>query len=69
MVLNQQAQQLQRYELDLEGFEARYGMDSREFYEQFESGTLGDPMDFFEWASLFELKQAVEKKITGSERA
>jgi len=54
---------LQRYQADLQDFEARYGMPSAEFYPKFEQGELGDAMDFFEWAGLFELQQDLLEKI------
>jgi hypothetical protein len=54
---------LKRYQADLQDFEARYGMSSTEFYHKFEQGELGDAMDFFEWAGLYELKQNLVEKI------
>lgn len=54
---------LKRYQAGLQDFEARYGMSSTEFYHKFEHGELGDAMDFFEWAGLFELKQNLLEKI------
>ncbi len=44
-------------------FENRYGMSSATFYDRFEAGKLGDAMDFFEWAGLYELRQDILKKI------
>ena len=54
---------LKRYQADLQDFEMRYGMSSAEFYRKFELGELGDEMDFFEWAGLFELQQDLVDKI------
>ncbi len=54
---------LKRYQADLQDFKARYGMPSSEFYRKFERGELGDAMDFFEWAGLFELQQNLVEKI------
>lgn len=54
---------LKRYQADLQDFEARYGIPSVEFYQKFERGELGDAMDFFEWAGLFELQQNLLEKI------
>ena len=36
--------------------EARHGMASAEFYRRFSAGELGDSLDWFEWAGLYELK-------------
>ena len=54
---------LERYERDLREFEQRYGMESSSFYQRFEAGELGDAMDFFEWAGLYELQQDILEKI------
>lgn len=61
--------QLNQYQTDLQSFENRYGMSSQEFYNQFEAGRLGDDMDFFEWAGLFELEQRLLEKISYLEEA
>jgi hypothetical protein len=54
---------LRRYERGLSESEKRYGMESAAFYERFEAGELGDAMDFFEWAGLYELYQDLREKI------
>lgn len=36
-------------------FKLKYGMESEEFYRKFETGELGDEMDFFEWKSSIEI--------------
>lgn len=54
---------LEHYEQDLLTFEKRYNMDSQAFFKQFEAGKLGDSMDFFEWAGLYDLYQALLRKI------
>ena len=55
--------QLQRYEQDLRTFEERFGMDSESFYRRFESGELGDAMDFFEWSGLYEMRKDLLLKV------
>jgi len=54
---------LERYEHDLREFENRFDMESATFYRRFEAGELGDAMDFFEWAGLYELWQALRERI------
>ena len=56
---------------DLADFEKGYEMSSEYFYDEFESGKLGDAMDFFEWASLYDmfmdtgaLKNKLEKGLS-----
>jgi hypothetical protein len=61
--LSQHRLRLERYEHDLREFEDRYGMESATFYRRFEAGELGDAMDFFEWAGLYELRLDLGEKI------
>jgi len=63
MILGQHRRRLARYERDLHEFEKQYGMDSATFYRRFEAGELGDALDFFEWAGLYELRQDLLEKI------
>jgi hypothetical protein len=44
-------------------------MESETFYRRFEAGELGDAMDFFEWAGLYELGRDVIEKIRCLEMA
>lgn len=63
LTVSQYRQRLERYERDLREFEQRYGLDSATFYQRFEAGELGDAMDFFEWAGVYELRQDLREKI------
>ena len=63
IALSRHRRRLDRYDHDMGEFENRYGMASGRFYERFEAGKLGDAMDFFEWAGLYELRQDILKKI------
>jgi hypothetical protein len=67
--LSQYRLRLKQYEQDLGAFEKQYGMESAVFYERFEAGELGDAMDFFEWAGLYELEQDLTAKIRRLEAA
>jgi len=69
IALSQHRLRLERYERDLREFERRYGMESETFYRRFEAGELGDAMDFFEWAGLYELRQDLLEKIRRLESA
>ena len=69
LTLGQHRRRLERYERDLGAFEVQYGMDSATFYRRFEAGELGDAMDFFEWAGLYELRQDLLDKIRRVESA
>jgi hypothetical protein len=63
LTVSQYRQRVERYGRDLREFEQRYGLDSATFYRRFEAGELGDAMDFFEWAGVYELRQDLLKKI------
>lgn len=67
--LGQHRLRLERYKRDLREFEERYGMESEAFYKRFEAGELGDAMDFFEWAGLYELQVDIVDKIQRLEAA
>ena len=69
ITLSQYRLRLERYERDLREFEERRGMESATFYRRFEAGELGDAMDFFEWAGLYELCQDIIEKIQRLEPA
>jgi hypothetical protein len=69
VALSQHRLRLERYERDLRDFERRHGMESAAFYRRFEGGELGDSMDFFEWAGLYELRQDIMEKIRRLESA
>lgn len=69
MTLDQHRRRLARYERDLREFEQRYGLDSATFRQRFEAGELGDAMDYFEWAGLYDLRQDLLEKIRHLESA
>ena len=69
VTLEQNRLRLERYDRDLGEFEQRYGIKSSAFYRRFEDGELGDAMDFFEWAGLYELAQDLEENIHRLEMA
>jgi hypothetical protein len=48
---------------ELDTFENRYSMDSREFYAKFEEGELGDAMDFLEWSATWQMYNDVIKYL------
>jgi len=55
--------QLDQLEQDLAEFEDEYGLSSAQFYSRFESGEMGDAMDFAEWASLYQMAQRLRERI------
>jgi hypothetical protein len=57
------------YNLDIDKFQKKYQLTSEKFLEQFNSGNLGDEMDFFERFGLWELRKDILKKIHKLEQA
>ena len=47
----------------LKEFEKKYSLNSQEFYERYESGLMGDEMDFVEWAATLEMLKNSEKQM------
>jgi hypothetical protein len=47
----------------LQSFEARYQMPSEVFYQRFQSGALGDEIDFVEWSAFYEMWQSTQKRL------
>jgi hypothetical protein len=69
VMLARHRQKLVVYNLDISKFEQTYSLDSIQFQAQFESGSLGDEMDLFEWFSLCELRKTLLVKISKLEQA
>jgi hypothetical protein len=50
-------------------FEERYGFKSADFYARYESGEMGDEMDFVEWSATVEMLTNAERRLTLLEKA
>ena len=66
--LEDERRRLAEYQRDLRAFEVQYEMGSAEMNEKFESGELGDAMDYFEWSGLYEIYLYLRDKIERLER-
>ncbi len=53
---------LSAYQVSCATFERRYGMTTQEFLEKFESGTLGDQQEWFDWYATAEGKKIWSRK-------
>ncbi len=53
---------LSAYQASCATFERRYGMSTQEFLEKFESGTLGDQQEWFDWYAVAEGKKIWSRK-------
>jgi len=56
--------QISNFDVQIKQWEDLYKMDSQTFLEKFESGIIGDHVDFVEWASTLEMKSKSEKYIS-----
>lgn len=54
---------LNQLEADLAEFEGRYNLSSTEFYRQYQTGQMGDDMDYVEWASLVQMAENLKKRL------
>lgn len=50
-------------EKEIQNFEKKYNLSSKEFKEKFDNGELGDSQDFFEWWGLLRGLKSSEEKI------
>ena len=41
--------------IELKNFEDKYDMSTKDFYQEFESGSLGDDKDYMIWAGTYEM--------------
>jgi glycogen synthase len=48
---------------NLNKFEVKYGLPSKEFIIKFESGEMGDEMDFIEWAALYDMYNRLKNRL------
>ncbi len=54
---------ISEYEKILKEYENKYNLKSKEAYEKFEAGKLGDSIDYMEWSGIYELHSKAQDKI------
>lgn len=54
---------LEGFEEEMRKFELKYGFSSKEFYEKFESGKLGDDEDYFTWWSAIHAQKSINARM------
>ena len=42
---------------ELSRFESAYQMSSKDFFDRFERGELGDKEDYFEWSAMYQMHE------------
>jgi len=58
-----------RLTAQLAAFEEHYALKSADFYRRYESGEIGDAMDFVEWSATVEMLANAERQIALLEAA
>lgn len=49
--------------IDLKKFEKKYQIASKDFYQKFESGEVGDDEDYMIWAGIYEMLTQNQKRL------
>ena len=52
----------ERYKKETDIFEEKYSLKSSDFAKKFDSGEMGDDLDFFEWYAFMDSYNRVEKR-------
>ena len=60
---------IEQIHFELSRFEDKYQMSSKDFYQRFESGKMGDEGDYFEWVGLYENVLLYNDRIRSLEAA
>ncbi len=48
----------------LQQLEQQFGMESRQFYQEFQKGNLGDTLDYIKWAGEYETLLQLQEDYT-----
>jgi hypothetical protein len=51
------------FEKEMQKFEARYKLSSKEFYKKFENGELGDDESYFAWWAAVQAHKSIKIRI------
>lgn len=60
-------EEINRLTKELKKLERKYKKESPVFFKEFNQGSLGDDMDFVEWASLYRMRTRLAEKKAGLE--
>ncbi|NKQ34469.1 MAG: hypothetical protein HF973_02515 [Chloroflexi bacterium] len=61
--VNQDKADLQRIQKAMARFEKQYGMDSSQFWTQYQAGQLADTDDFMEWNALCKMQRRIQQRL------
>ena len=54
---------LEGFEKEMHKFESEHRLNSKEFYEKFESGELGDNEEYFTWWSAIHAQKSIQARM------
>lgn len=54
---------LEGFEKEMQNFESKHRLSSKEFYKKFESGELGDDEDYFAWWSAIHAYESIQARM------
>ena len=55
--------ELQRLRPRLDEYEERYQLSSKDFFQRYQNGEMGDDMDFFEWNVFYKMFQDSQQRL------
>lgn len=58
---------LEGFEEEMHKFESKHRLSSKEFYEKFENGELGDDEDHFAWWSAIHAHESIQARMEALE--
>jgi len=58
--------EIAQMQIDLNKYEQQFNLSSSKFYEQFESGQVGDDKDFVLWSRIYEMRMNCRHKLQES---
>ena len=53
-----------RINAQIAAFEAQYAMTSEDFRSRYDRGSLGDDMDFIEWAATLDMRERIQRHLS-----
>lgn len=66
-LLNREAKRMDnmqtRIKDQITAFEAKYKMRSEEFQHRYDKGSMGDDMDFIEWAATLDMQEKIQRHL------
>ena len=60
--------EVQMLKKELSRFESAYQMSSKDFFDRFEKGDLGDKEDYFEWSAMYQMYERSVDRLNILER-